>query len=366
MKDQRIEKLAKVLVNYSLNIKEDDYLLIRASDICKPLIKAVYKEAIKKGAYVDTEIKLSGLEEIFFKEASEEQLKYVKPYYEYMVEKYTAVLVLLGDYNTKNLSNVDPEKIKKYSKTLRDINIRFLKRSQNDLKTCGTQFPTNSSAQEANMSLDEYEEFVYNAGLIDEDDPIKEWEKISKKQERICNILNKKNTLYIKSSDTDLKMNIKGRRWVNSDGKTNFPSGEVYTTPIENSVNGHIRFSYPGIFMGREIEDIRLEFKDGKVIKATATKGEDLLHSLLETDEGVKVLGEIAVGTNYGIDKFTKNMLFDEKLGGTIHAALGSVPGNTGGKNESGIHWDMLCDMKNGGEIFADGELIYKDGEFLI
>ncbi|MTI67305.1 MAG: aminopeptidase [Firmicutes bacterium] len=366
MADMRIKKLANLLVNYSLDIKKGEYLLIEGSDISKPLIKEVYREAIKKGAHVDTKVDISGLREIFFKEASDKQLKHVNPYYNFMVENYDAVLTLWGGYNEKELSNIPTEKIQKQAKALREINIKFSKRMANDLKWCGTQFPTNASAQEANMSLEEYEDFVYSSALVDREDPIKEWEKVSKKQERICNILNGKKTLHIKSKDTDLKMNIKGRKWINCDGILNMPDGEVYTTPIENSVNGHIRFSYPGIFMGREIEDIRLEFKDGKVIKATATKGEDLLHSLLETDDGAKVLGEIAVGTNFGINKFTKNMLFDEKLGGTIHAALGSVPGNTGGKNESGIHWDMLCDMKNGGEIFADGKLIYKDGKFII
>jgi aminopeptidase len=152
---------------------------------------------------------------------------------------------------------------------------------------------------------------------------------------------------------------------MNCDCKLNVPDGEVFTTPIENSVEGHIRFSYPGIFNSKEIEDIRLEFKEGKVVKASAAKGEDLLLALLDTDEGARILGEFAIGTNYGIQKFTKNMLFDEKIGGTIHAAIGAVPMETGGTNQSGIHWDMLCNMREGGEIYADGELIYKDGRFI-
>ncbi|MTI71491.1 MAG: aminopeptidase [Firmicutes bacterium] len=366
MADQRIEKLANLLVNYSLKIKKGEHLLIEGYDISQPLIKAVYKEAIKKGAHVDTKIMLDGLKEIFLKEANDNQLEHVSPYLKFYSENYDARLTLLGGYNEKSLSNVDSKKLKKRSAATRDITIKLMERMGKDQKWCGTMFPTNASAQEANMSLDEYEDFVFEAGLLDSEDPIGEWEKNSKKQEKICEFLNTKETLHIVSKDTDLKMKIKGRKWINCDGRLNFPDGEVFTTPIEDSVEGHIRFSYPGIYSGKEIKDIRLEFKEGKVIKATASKGEDLLHALLDTDDGSKVLGEIAIGTNYGIQKFTKNMLFDEKIGGTVHAALGGVPiKETGGKNESGIHWDMLCDMKEEGKIYADGELFYKDGKFI-
>ncbi|SHH25629.1 Leucyl aminopeptidase (aminopeptidase T) [Caloranaerobacter azorensis DSM 13643] len=366
MADQRIVKLAKLLVNYSLKIKKGDYLLIEGYDIAYPLIKEVYREAIRKGAHVETYVSLPGLNEIFLKEASDEQLKFVSPMQKFAVEKFDAILSIWGGYNEKALSNIDSEKIQKRRTATREINIKFINRASEDLKWCGTLFPTHASAQEANMGLEEYEDFVYGAGLLDKDDPIKEWMEISKKQEKICEYLNSKKTLHIISKDTDLKMSIEGRRWINCDGRENFPDGEVFTTPIENTVEGYIRFSYPGIFVGKEIEDIRLEFKEGKVVKATAAKGEDLLHALLDTDEGARYLGEIAIGTNYGIQKFTKNMLFDEKMGGTVHAAIGAAPKETGGNNESGIHWDMLCDMKNGGRIYADGELFYKDGKFLI
>jgi aminopeptidase len=213
--------------------------------------------------------------------------------------------------------------------------------------------------------IEEYEEFVYGAILLDRDDPVAEWRAISQKQDEICRYLESKKSLHVISKDTDLRMSIEGRKWINCDCKMNVPDGEVFTTPIENSVEGYIRFSYPGIFNGKEIEDIKLEFKEGKVVKATAAKGEDLLSALLDIDAGARTLGEFAIGTNYGIQKFTKNMLFDEKIGGTIHAAIGAVPAETGGTNQSGIHWDMLCNMSDGGEIYADGELIYKDGKFI-
>ena len=161
-------------------------------------------------------------------------------------------------------------------------------------------------------------------------------------------------------------MSVKGRKWINCYGGNNFPDGEVYTGPVEDSVNGHIRFSFPGIYNGNEIEDIRLVFKNGKVVKATAEKGEKLLHQILETDEGAKFVGEVAVGMNHNIKRFTKCMLFDEKIGGTVHLALGKSYADSGGKNKSSIHWDMLCDMRSSGKIYADNELIYENSRFLV
>jgi len=366
MADQRIVKLAKVLVEYSLEIRKGDYFLIEGYDITQPLVKEVYREAIKKGAHVETRIYIPGLQEIFLKQASDEQLEYVSPYQKFLADNYDAILTIWGGYNEKALSNIDSRRIQKRSTATREVTIKLMNRIGKDLRWCGTQFPTHASAQEANMSLEEYEDFVYSAGFIDKEDPVKEWEKLSEKQEKICRYLETKKTLHIQSKDTDLKMSIEGRKWINCNGKENFPDGEVFTTPVEDTVEGYIRFSFPGIYMGKEIEDIQLEFEKGRVVKAKAAKGEDLLLALLDTDEGSRFLGEIAIGMNYGIQKFTKNILFDEKIGGTVHAAIGAAPKETGGKNDSGIHWDMLCDMKDGGKIFADGELFYKDGRFLI
>jgi aminopeptidase len=216
------------------------------------------------------------------------------------------------------------------------------------------------------MSLGEYEEFIYNACLLNSDDPIREWEKVKEGQDRAVKWLSNKSEFYVKAGGTELRLRSDKRNWVNCFGDMNMPDGEVYTSPVEDSLDGHIRFSFPGIYSGREIEDIRLTFKAGRVVKAEAAKGQELLEVLLDTDEGARYAGEFAIGTNYGIDKFTKNMLFDEKIGGTIHLALGHGFEESGSKNKSLIHWDMLCDMRNGGEIYADGELFYKDGKLLI
>ncbi len=365
MADIRVEKLAKLLVDYSLKIKKGDYFVIEASDMAYPLIKEVYRLATRKGANIDVNVTLPELYAIFYREASDEQLEFVKPSYRFLSENYDVMLSIWGEHNEKELSNTDSSKIKKAKTASKDVYIKLLGRMPDELRWCGTQFPTQASAQEAGMSYEEYEDFVYGAGLMNYDDPVSEWRKISKKQQKWCDFLNTKQTLHIKSEETDLKMKIKGRKWINCDGQMNFPDGEIFTTPLEETVEGCIKFSFPGIYMGKEIEDIRLEFSNGKVVKASAAKGEDLLLALLDTDEGARYVGEIAIGTNYGIKKFTKNMLFDEKIGGTVHAAIGSAPKETGGKNQSGIHWDMLCDMKEHGEIYADNELFYKKGQFI-
>lgn len=215
------------------------------------------------------------------------------------------------------------------------------------------------------MSLEEYEDFVFSSCLLDEEDPVMEWKKIYKHQEKICQFLNRVSKIHILGEDTDLLLNVKGRKWINCSGKLNMPDGEVYTGPVENLANGTVRFTYPVIVAGREVEDITLTFKDGKVIKATAVKGDELLQQMLKI-EGADRIGEVAIGTNYDITQFTKNMLFDEKMGGTIHVALGASIPESGGLNKSAIHWDILKDMKKEGEIYADKKLFYKNGKFLI
>ena len=365
--DNRIRKLAEVLLEYSLNIKKGEKLAILGDVATLPLIKECYRVAVVQGALPQVMITSDELKEILLKRGSKEQIKYVPANVKKLFKTVDVILSFFGGVNTRMMTSVNPEKLKLSAQGFSEINQLFFERvAKKELKWCATMFPNQASAQEANMSLSEYEDFVYGAGYIDKEDPVIEWEKIEMKQEQICKILDTKKHLRIISKDTDINMNIEGRKWVNCCGKVNFPDGEVFTGPVEDSMEGHIRFSFPGIYSGREIEDIQLTFKKGKVVKASAAKGEELLKQLLETDEGARFVGEIAVGTNYNIQRFTKHMLFDEKIGGTVHLALGrSIPESLG-KNQSAIHWDMLCDMKKGGEIYADGELIYKDGGFLI
>ena len=367
MYDPRIEKLAKLLIHYSLGIKKGQNLVLRGTLQAQPLLEAAYKEAILAGAHVTNMMGLPNAAEIFYKNASDEQLDYINPVDKLIIENFDAYLNVMASYNTKALSGVDPGRITRSRRAGAELDKVFMERAaKGELHWTLTAFPTNAAAQDANMSLAEYADFVFGAGLLGFDDPVAEWRRIDAEQEKICAFLNTKSDLRIVSQDTDISMSIKGRKWINCSGHENFPDGEVFTGPVEDSVNGHIRFSFPGIYAGKEIEDIRLEFEKGKVVKATAAKGEDLLLALLETDEGARFVGEVAVGTNFGIQKFTRNMLFDEKIGGTVHLAIGASYPESGGTNQSGIHWDMLCDMRQGGEIYADDELVYKDGKFLL
>jgi aminopeptidase len=309
------------------------------------------------------------MQEIFLKYASEEQLVYVSKVLKLVYGEYNRIIQVIGDYNTRKLSTVDPNKLSTLmsSPERKELNEILEKRSiKGDLKWLVMPYPCNALAQEAKMDLFSYEEFVSKSLFLDKENPIEEWRKIQKQQDSIVEFLNTVKEIQVIGEDTDLFLSVKGRSWENSCGKNNLPDGEIFTSPIETSINGHIRFTYPGIYMGKEIEDIFLEFKRGEVIKATAKKGEDLLQEILKV-ENANQLGEFAVGTNYGITEFTKNMLFDEKLGGSIHCALGMGFQELGGENMSAIHWDILKDMKvPGSKIIADNRIIYEEGKWKI
>ena len=364
--DDRLNKMAKVLVDYSLSIKKGDSFLIQGHEVTIPLMKELYKEALLRGAHPEVKVIVEELAEIMLKYGNDEQIKYVSPVAQCSMEKYDAYLRLEGSFHTRPLVNVSPEKIRDRSTANKKINSTVQKRSfEGKMRWSITQFPTYAGAMEADMSLSEFEDFVFSACFVDKEDPVSEWLNLKNNQQKIIDYIKDKDVIRVVADDTDLTLKVGGRTWINSCGTTNFPSGEVYTGPVEDSLNGHIRYTFPAIQNGKPVEDVRLTFKDGKVVNASAKKGEDLLLALIGTDSGSCYAGEFALGTNYGIQKFTKNILFDEKIGGTIHIALGAAYPATGSKNNSSIHWDMICDMRNGGEIYADGELFYKNGKFL-
>jgi len=365
--DHRINKHAKVLINYSLQLKLGETVLISTDISCLKLANEVYREALKAGAHPQIKIDSNELQEIFLKNATSKQLSFHHENELTNVKTFDAFITLIGSENTRALTSIDTKRQKLRMQSGKDIADIYQDRMRaKEIRWVGTMYPTSGFAMDANMSLSEFEEFVYDACLLNDDDPISAWEKIEAQQEKICKFLNTKSRIRFVSDETDISMNIKGRTWVNCCGKVNFPDGEVFTGPVEDSVEGFIKFSYPAIFQGKKIENVRLRFDKGKVVEATADKGEEFLLEILDTDPGARFVGEIAIGTNYGIDRLIKHMLFDEKIGGTIHLALGrSIPGS-GGVNSSLIHWDMLCDMRKDGKIYADDELIYKNGNFII
>lgn len=365
--DPRVNKLAKLLIHYSLKLKKGQLLKIRGEVVAMPLIEAAYNEALKVGAHPYIQVLNPTLEESFYNLASENQLKYVSPLAKYEVGKIDALLAIWGTSNTRALANADSKKQVLVRKAHRAIMMKFFKRTADGtLSWVGTQFPTNSDAQEADMSLSDYEDFVYNAGHMNSSDPVKHWKKIAKEQNRLVKILNRFDKIHVQSPDADLKLSVKGRKWINCAGTENFPDGEIFTSPIENSAEGFIRYSYPAIYSSREVEDVRFEFKKGKVVNESAGKNQKFLTEMLNIDKGGRYIGEFAIGTNYDIKKFTKNILFDEKIGGTCHLAVGASIPESGGKNQSAIHWDMICNLKKNSQITADGKIIYKNGKFTI
>jgi len=366
MTDARIEKLAQVLVNYCLGVKKGMWVRIEGGVETAPLLTTACLEVIKAGGFPMVRPTLPGLGYLMMKHASKEQLRFVSPTTKLEAEKLDAILTVLGGSNTKELTNIDPKLLALQSLVYRPIFDKTLGRiGSGNLHWCGTQFPTTSAAQDAEMSQDEYENFVFGAGLLDRKDPIAEWKKISARHAKMVNVLSTFKTIRIVGPDTDLTFSIGGRKWVNCDGHENFPDGEVFTSPIENSAQGHIRYTLPAVYNGKEVQNVRIVFKKGMVIEAHADKGEDCLNAMLDTDPGARFVGELAFGTNYGIQKFTRNTLFDEKIGGTMHIAVGTSLPETGGKNKSAIHWDMVCDTRKGFVVYGDGKPILKDGKWL-
>lgn len=366
MPDPRVTKLARVLVHYSVAVKPAQQVLIRTSPIAEELTLAVYEEVVKAGAYPFMLNEVPGAQETFYKYASEDQLDYVSPVSKLVMETFDVSISLWSDYNTRKLSGADPKRMARARKAQSSLMKTSMQRTaEGKYRWTVTVYPNNAMAQEADMALADYREFVYSAGLLNDDDPVSLWKAEGLKQQKLIQWLKGREQAVLKGSNVDISLSIKERTFIECSGKANFPDGEIFTGPVEDSVNGWIRFKYPAIFAGQEITDIELWFENGKVVKEKASKNQELLTSALDTDAGSRFLGEWGIGTNYGIQRFTKNMLFDEKIGGTIHFAVGAGYPESGSKNESGLHWDMLCDM-NDAEITVDGDTFYKNGKPVI
>lgn len=367
MRDERIEKLADLLVNYSVAVKPGDKVAIRTSTLAEPLAKAVYVKVLQAGGLPLMMPTMPGVQELFFQYASDDQLGYVNEVFKHVVTTFDAIITLVADANTKGLSRVDPAKTVKVSQANRDVMNTFMERAaRGELRWTLTLFPTDAHAQDAEMSLNEFEDFVYGSILVDANDPVGYWKHFSARQEKIVNWMKGKKHVHVIGDETDLHLSVAGRTFINCDCRCNVPDGEIFTGPVEDSLEGHVKFSYPAIFNGREVEGVHLWFEKGRVVKATADKNEDFLLKTLDTDAGARSVGEFAIGTNEGITRFTREILFDEKIGGSFHMALGASYPETGGRNLSAIHWDMICDLRNGGEIWVDDELFYKNGKFAI
>lgn len=367
MEDPRLEKLANVLVRYSTQVQPGHLVRITGAPVTRPLLVAVYRAVLLAGGHPQVEMTPDECRQLLLEHGTEEQLRYEDPVAMYAVERIDAAVRIWGEDNTKSLTGTDPKKQALVSQAARRRVARFLERAaKGQLRWVGTQFPCHAAAQDAQMSLAEYEQFVFAAGLLHLEDPVAAWRQVSKRQQRMVDVLNRaKEIRFVTPQGTDLRVGVEGRQWINCDGHENFPDGEVFTGPVEDATEGVFCASFPAVHGGREVEGVRLGFSAGRVVDASAAKGQSFLLAMLDQDEGARRLGEIAFGTNYSITQFTRNTLFDEKIGGTFHAALGAAFPETGGKNESGLHWDLVCDLRQGGQVFVDGRLLAENGRFL-
>ena len=367
MTDNRTYKLAEILVDHSTRIQRGDRVLIEGTTAAMPLITALYELILTRGGHPHPMVEIPEQQEMLFTYGEDHQLEHVPPLRKLAYESFESRIRIHSSQNTRALSSVDPEKQKTYQKSQSPILATQLKRGATKaFKWLTTLYPTEAYAMEAEMGLRDYQDFVFSACHADEADPIAYWDEVLKEQARIVERIEGRDKVQLRGPNVDLTLSIKDRTFVNAAGEHNMPDGEIYTGPVEDSVNGWVRFTYPAMTQGRIVEGIELKFKDGKVIESTAQKNEAFLLQMLDSDDGARYVGEFAIGTNFQIDRFTGNILFDEKIGGSFHMAVGAGYPETGSKNKSMIHWDMICDMRQDSEITADGDVIYRNGEFLV
>ena len=356
MADSRVVELASILVNHSLGVKRAEKVLISASsELAKPLVLEVYREVMKKGAEPILNIGFEEAAEIYYRLATDAQLKAFPRIAAYRAKNIDCVVNIRASVNKKALSGVDPSRIAMRSKVISPISDIIVNKKRWVL----CNYPTNALAQEAEMSLEEYEDFLYGATNID-------WKAVKKEEMRLKRALDRAREVRIQGEDTDLTIGIEGRKAIACYGACNMPDGEVFMSPLEKTAEGQIYYEMPAIYQGREVTGIRLRFRAGKVVDASAEKNEEFLLAMLDTDRGARYLGELGIGVNYGIQRFSKDILFDEKIGGTVHLAVGRSYDEAGGKNRSAIHWDMIKDLRQGGSLSLDGRVIQENGRFLL
>lgn len=366
--DSRIQKMAQVIINYSLAVKPGERVLLRGmSPLAEPLVAALYQEALKAGGEAFTYIHMSN-EHALAMEATDdlELLAKPNPMLQMMYETANAIVRVEAEENLKALSDYPAEKqAARRAAAYAPIAIQMQREGKDPVfRRTTTQFPTQAYAQQSGMSLLQYQNFVFNACKVHLDDPVAAWRKVGESQAKLVSYLDGKKNVHVRGKNIDLHLSIEGRKFKSAEGRENFPDGEIFTGPVETSVNGWVQFTYPAFYGGNEVVGAKLVFKDGLVTEATAEKNEKFLNSVLDTDEGSRRLGEFAIGSNTDIQRFTGSILFDEKIGGTVHMAVGQGYQETGSVNNSHVHWDMICDMRDGGEILVDGQLFYKNGKF--
>ena len=366
MRGDRLEALARIVVRYSTRVQPGDLCIVDAPASCADFLVAVSREILHAGGHPVARIELDGAAELLLRHASEATLDWIEPAADVVAEQADVRIVLDAEWNTRALASTDPARLARRSRARAHLQRRFMERgAAGELRWCVVGYPTESAAQDAGMSLYDYEELLAATCLLDDPDPVTRWETFAVELRRVASFLDGVRELRFVGEGTDLRLSVAGRTWWPASGRENFPDGEVFTGPVETSVEGTIAFSFPAVYRAREVEGARLRFAGGEVVEATATSGQEYLRAMIAQDEGARRVGEIAFGLNESLTEFTRSTLLDEKIGGTVHLALGASYPETGGLNESALHWDMVCDLRPGGEVWADGALVYRNGRFL-
>lgn len=367
MRDPRVENLAKILVRYSSEVEKGDVVRIAGTSSGEPLLLAIYEEVLRAGANPVLTMMPEEAAASFYRLADDDQLDWIAPPLKWAYEEADVVISVISDDNPRALTTADPAKQARSQKARAELSATMMRRAADgDLRWALTAFPTHGFAAEAGMSLTEFEDFYYKACLVDDADPLTAWARTSEETKRLADWIQDREEVHITGPDTDIRLNVGGRTWIASFGLRNMPDGEFFTGPVEDATEGEIKFSFPSVYAGREVAGVRFRFEGGRIVDASADQGEALLLEMLDTDEGARTLGELGIGTNYGITTGTKSILLDEKIGGTIHLAIGKSYPDTGGLNASAIHWDMICDLRQGGRITVDGEDLQVDGKFVV
>jgi len=367
MRDPRAENLAKILVRYSTEVTKGDVVVIAGASSGEPLLLAIYEEVLRAGGNPIMQMTPEEAAASFYRLADDDQLDWIAPTATWTYENADVLIRVISDDNTRALSNVDPAKQARAQRARKPLSDTMMRRQASDeLRWVLTAFPTHGLAGEAGMSLTEYEDFYYKACLVGDADPLSAWKRTSAETNRLRDWIQDKEEVHITGPGTDLKLNAGGRTWIASFGLRNMPDGEFFTGPVEDSAEGEITFSFPAVYGGREVSGVRFRFEAGKVVDASADQGEEFLLQMLDSDPGARFLGELGIGTNYGIATGTREILLDEKIGGTVHLAVGASYPQSGGVNESAVHWDMVCDLRQRGRITVDGQDLQVDGRFVV
>jgi aminopeptidase len=363
--DPRLQSLAEIVCGYSLDVRRGDLVKVSGPATSPEFIAAVIGEITRLGGNPLLRAGLPRIDAALL-QGSDAQLTTVTEIDRLDSETPDKTLTIWADTNTRYMSGVSPERQAMWSRSRRSLTDRFFERlAAGEIGWCGVTLPTQAHAQDAGMSLAEYEDFVFDAGHVSDPDPIAFWREQSARQAAAIDRLARVSELRIVAEDTDLTLDVGGRTWLNADGRENFPDGEVFTSPVHDATSGHISFSFDATYQGHEFAGVRLWFEQGRVVRHEASRGAEFLAGMLDMDEGARMLGEVAFGMNDEIQRGTRHVAFDEKIGGTCHVALGAAFPEAGGTNRSSLHWDIVCDLRQGGEVYGDGELVAKDGRFL-